>query len=110
MYADQQMKMDHKREFVGNAAGLVGEPKRTPELPAQIDNMERGISFAADSLNELENRLGGLMRPQSTEPANSQSIGVAPPASGYASAIHEQAARVTRLGERIQDFLRRLEV
>ena len=103
-------------KFVGHAqmAGSIGgeaTPKRMPELPAQVDNLERGINFVEESLNELAARIEGVLRPAMPEPAGSaQQIQPAPPSSGYASTIHGQAGRVTRLGDRLQDMLRRLEV
>jgi hypothetical protein len=96
---------------VGGVVNAMDVGKRMPELPAQVDNLERGINYLEESLNELSNRLEGVVRPVVPEPASgTQQMQAVPPSSGYASTIHGQAGRVTRLTDRMQDLLRRLEV
>jgi hypothetical protein len=89
---------------------LASEPPRNREVPEQTERLEKAISFAQDSMNELVARLEYVTRPTGPEPANGCQTVAAGPSTAYGGHLSSLGYRVNALGERIQDLLRRLEV
>lgn len=100
--------------YVGNAKiGDMPSPtdpgQRVPELIEQALRMEKALTFAEDSLRELDSRLCAVLRPQ--PPETNGAVGqIAGPSTHYGQQMCAFGSRAGLIGERIQDMLRRLEI
>ena len=116
MYQNQQLAHsmtagDYAAKIADSAMNrLGGDPVRRPEMSIQMDKLGTALGYAEDSLNELEKRLEGVLRPLIPEGKGDSQLTAAPPLSSYAQGIAGQAARAGGIGERIQSLIRRLEV
>lgn len=87
---------------------VPGDAKREPELPEQLSRLARSVDYLLDSMNALDARLSPVMQP--SPPQAVGNTATAGPTTSYANAVHEQSQRIMNLGERMSEWLRRLEV
>lgn len=111
MYGNEQKLSGSGVTYAGAAAMAQDAGKAVPELQVQVERLSKALSFAEESLAELANRLDGVTRPQAPEPAptTGNQLAAVGPSTRYGTVVHEFAFRTNRLGERLQDLLRRLE-
>lgn len=109
MYMDKQAAPPWA-EKTDSAAGY-GDAQRQAEIPHQSQRLDKALAYVDESLRELLTRIECVVRPRAPEPAmQGAQIGPVGPSTGFGMELGGYAKRAEELGERIQDYLRRLEV
>jgi hypothetical protein len=93
-----------------NAIGAADACKREVDIPLQMVRLSSALDHAQDTVNELANRMEPLVRPSPPETAGNDKVGHAIPSTQLGGELYGYALRVSKLTDRLQDLLRRLEL
>jgi hypothetical protein len=113
MYGADKQTMTYDPNGGMRGAGVVlgmENAKRVPELPHEMDRLERAIAALQDTAGELQSRLDALTRPPEPMPTTANQIGPVGPSTGVGMRLHGFTERIDDVTSRLQSLLRRLEV